>query len=458
MSFTNLLFLIIAFSLFSYFFSSSRAYKKIKEATSKPSALPKHYGQKSLLWTLFPAFLLLIVFTIVAPVFLDDLYLKKISLIDPSLSNAEIRLNLAKLKNVAGGAISSNDTIILDLADQYKNSLSNVSLLRTLSVLLLSAILGIIISSNLSIKKNARIQVERFLKSLFFISSVIAILTTIAIIASLLFESIRFFSLYPFFDFLFGLHWAPNIAIRSDQVAAQGSFGMIPVLLGTIVVAFIAMLVALPVGLFSAIYLAEFSSKKVRNIIKPTLEILAGIPTVVYGYFAALTAAPFIRKVGMTLGLDVSSESALAAGAIMGIMIIPFISSLSDDVINSVPQSLRDGSLALGATKAETTLKVVLPAAFPGLVGAFLLAVSRAIGETMIVVMAAGLTANLTINPLETVTTVTVQIVSLLTGDTEFDDIKTLSAFGLGLALFAFTLILNVIALVVSRRLSEQYD
>ena len=367
-------------------------------------------------------------------------------------------MNLAKLKNVAGGAISSNDTIILDLADQYKNSLSNVSLLRTLSVLLLSAILGIIISSNLSIKKNARIQVESFLKSLFFISSVIAILTTIAIIASLLFESIRFFSLYPFFDFLFGLHWAPNIAIRSDQVAAQGSFGMIPVLLGTIVVAFIAMLVALPVGLFSAIYLAEFSSKKVRNIIKPTLEILAGIPTVVYGYFAALTAAPFIRKVGMTLGLDVSSESALAAGAIMGIMIIPFISSLSDDVINSVPQSLRDGSLALGATKAETTLKVVLPAAFPGLVGAFLLAVSRAIGETMIVVMAAGLTANLTINPLETVTTVTVQIVSLLTGDTEFDDIKTLSAFGLGLALFAFTLILNVIALVVSRRLSEQYD
>ena len=458
MSFTNLLFLIIAFSLFSYFFSSSRAYKKIREATSKPSALPKHYGQKSLLWTLFPAFLLLIVFTIVAPVFLDDLYLKKIALIDPSLSNAEIRLNLAKLKNVAGGAISSNDTTILDLADQYKNSLSNISLLRTLSVLLLSAILGIIISSNLSIKKNARVQVESFLKSLFFISSVIAILTTIAIIASLLFESIRFFSLYPFFDFLFGLHWAPNIAIRSDQVAAQGSFGMIPVLLGTIVVAFIAMLVALPIGLFSAIYLAEFSSKKVRNIIKPTLEILAGIPTVVYGYFAALTAAPFIRKVGMTLGLDVSSESALAAGAIMGIMIIPFISSLSDDVINSVPQSLRDGSLALGATKAETTLKVVLPAAFPGLVGAFLLAVSRAIGETMIVVMAAGLTANLTINPLETVTTVTVQIVSLLTGDTEFDDIKTLSAFGLGLALFAFTLILNVIALVVSRRLSEQYD
>ena len=204
--------------------------------------------------------------------------------------------------------------------------------------------------------------------------------------------------------------------------------------------------------------LAEFASKNVRNIIKPTLEVLAGIPTVVYGYFAALTAAPFFRKVGMSLGLDVSSESALAAGAVMGIMIIPFISSLSDDIINSVPQSLRDGSLGLGATRAETTLKVVLPAAFPGLVGAFLLAISRAIGETMIVVMAAGLSANLTINPLDTVTTVTVQIVSLLTGDTEFDDIKTLSAFGLGLALFVFTLILNIIALIVSRKLSEQYD
>ena len=257
---------------------------------------------------------------------------------------------------------------------------------------------------------------------------------------------------------MFGLHWAPNIAIRSDQVAAQGSFGMIPVLLGTIVVAFIAMLVALPVGLFSAIYLAEFSSKKVRNIIKPTLEILAGIPTVVYGYFAALTAAPFVRKVGMTLGLDVSSESALAAGAIMGIMIIPFISSLSDDVINSVPQSLRDGSLALGATKAETTLKVVLPAAFPGLVGAFLLAVSRAIGETMIVVMAAGLAANLTANPFEAVTTVTVQIVTLLIGDQEFDSAKTLAAFALGLVLFAVTLVLNIIALGVVNKYREQYE
>lgn len=233
---------------------------------------------------------------------------------------------------------------------------------------------------------------------------------------------------------------------------------MIPVLAGTLLVSFIAMCVAIPVGLYSAIYLAEFAAPKIRDYIKPTLEILAGIPTVVYGYFAALTAAPFFRDVGGSIGLSVSSESALAAGAVMGIMIIPFISSLSDDVIRAVPQSLRDGSMGLGATKAETIYRVILPAALPGLVGAVLLAVSRAIGETMIVVMAAGLSAKLTANPLDSVTTVTVQIVSLLTGDTEFDDIKTLSAFGLGLALFFFTLILNVIALTVSRRLSERYE
>tara|TARA_A100001015_G_C15027516_1_gene731345 strand:+ start:500 stop:1876 length:1377 start_codon:yes stop_codon:yes gene_type:complete len=458
MSFSTLLLLIIAFSLCSFFFSSSSAFKKIKSATSKPSALPKHYGQYSLVWTLFPAFLLLIVFTIMGPIYVDNFFKQQIALTEASYDKAKIELVLAMIKNISNGSISNDEPKILKLAEEYKNYLSKIYLFRTLSVLLLSSILGIIISSNINILKNSRVRVETFYRILFFISAVIAIFTTVGIIASLLYESLRFFALYSFFDFLFGLHWAPNIAIRSDQVAAQGSFGMLPVLLGTILVALIAMLVALPIGLFSAIYLAEFASKRVRDIIKPTLEVLAGIPTVVYGYFAALTAAPFIRKIGMTLGLDVSSESALAAGAVMGIMIIPFISSLSDDIINSVPQSLRDGSLGLGATKAETTIKVVLPAAFPGLVGAFLLAVSRAIGETMIVVMAAGLSANLTINPLETVTTVTVQIVSLLTGDTEFDDIKTLSAFGLGLALFAFTLILNVIALVVSRRLSEQYD
>jgi phosphate transport system permease protein len=220
----------------------------------------------------------------------------------------------------------------------------------------------------------------------------------------------------------------------------------------------IAMLVAVPIGLMSAVYLAEYASREFRAVAKPVLEVLAGIPTVVYGFFAALTVAPFVRDSGALLGLDVASESALAAGLVMGIMIIPFVSSLSDDVINAVPQAMRDGAYGLGATKSETVKQVVLPAALPGIVGGVLLAVSRAIGETMIVVMAAGLAANLTANPLKTVTTVTVQIVTLLVGDQEFDSPKTLAAFALGLILFIATLILNVIALHVVRKYREQYE
>jgi phosphate transport system permease protein len=273
-----------------------------------------------------------------------------------------------------------------------------------------------------------------------------------------LFESIRFFQKVPITEFLFGLQWSPQMAIRADQVGASGAFGAIPLLAGTLMVAAIAMFVAVPVGLLSAIYLSEYASRKFRAVAKPTLEILAGVPTVVYGFFAALTVAPFIRDTGGILGLDVSSESALAAGLVMGIMIIPFVSSLSDDVINAVPQSMRDGALALGATQSETIRNVIIPAALPGIVGGVLLAVSRAIGETMIVVMAAGLAANLTWNPLEAVTTVTVQIVTLLVGDQEFDSPKTLAAFALGLMLFAITLVLNVIALHVVRRYREQYE
>jgi len=248
------------------------------------------------------------------------------------------------------------------------------------------------------------------------------------------------------------------MAIRSDQVGSSGSFGAIPLFVGTLLISFIAMVVAVPVGLMSAIYLAEYASPRLRGIAKPTLEVLAGIPTVVYGFFAALTVAPFIRQTGEGFGLQVSSESALAAGLVMGVMIIPFISSLADDVINAVPQSLRDGSLGLGATRSETIKKVIFPAALPGIVGGVLLAVSRAIGETMIVVMAAGLAAKLTANPLDTVTTVTVQIVTLLVGDQEFDSPKTLAAFALGLMLFVVTLVLNFVALRVVKKYREQYD
>jgi phosphate transport system permease protein len=288
--------------------------------------------------------------------------------------------------------------------------------------------------------------------------SLVAIVTTVGIISSLVFESARFFSMVPFHEFLFGLNWEPQIPIRADQVAGAGAFGWIPVLTGTLVVTVIALAIAVPIGLASAIYLNEFATPRLRKIAKPMLEILAGIPTVVYGFFAALSVGPAIRALGERIGLDVASESALSAGLVMGVMIIPFVSSLSDDVINAVPQSLREGSLGLGATPSETIRRVVLPAALPGIVGAVLLAVSRAVGETMIVVMAAGLAANLTLNPLEAVTTVTVQIVTLLVGDQEFDSAKTLAAFALGLVLFLVTLALNVLALHVVRRYREQYD
>jgi phosphate transport system permease protein len=248
------------------------------------------------------------------------------------------------------------------------------------------------------------------------------------------------------------------MALRADQVGSSGAFGAIPVVAGTLLITAVAMVVAVPTGLMIAVYLSDYAGPKVRTYFKPLVEILAGIPTVVYGFFAALTIGPILRDVGDFVGLQVASESALAAGLIMGVMIIPFISSLSDDVMNAVPQSLRDGSYALGATKSETIRQVVFPAALPGIVGAVLLAVSRAIGETMIVVMAAGLAANLTANPLEAVTTVTAQIVTLLVGDQEFDSPKTLAAFALGLLLFVVTLCLNVIALRVVRKYREKYD
>jgi phosphate transport system permease protein len=288
--------------------------------------------------------------------------------------------------------------------------------------------------------------------------SMVAIFTTIGIVLSVLFEAIRFFQVVPVQEFIFGLDWSPQMAIREDQVGSSGAFGAVPVFLGTLMISAIAMMVAVPIGLMSAIYLSEYAGRKFRAVAKPLLEVLAGIPTVVYGFFAALTVAPFFRDTGSLLGLDVSSESALAAGIVMGIMIIPFVSSLSDDVINAVPQAMRDGAYALGATKSETIIRVVIPAALPGIVGGVLLAISRAIGETMIVVMAAGLSARMTLNPLETVTTVTVQIVTLLVGDQEFDSPKTLAAFALGLVLFLVTLCLNVIALYVVRRYREQYE
>jgi phosphate transport system permease protein len=304
----------------------------------------------------------------------------------------------------------------------------------------------------------ARNGVERIFSGLMVFCSFVAIFTTLGIIGSLVVEAWRFFELVPLTEFLFGLRWEPQIALRADQVAGAGAFGAIPVFTGTLLIAFLAMLVAVPIGLFTAIYLVEYADDRVRAVVKPVLEILAGIPTVVYGFFAVLTVAPAIREFGSLFGLAISPNSALAAGGVMGIMIIPFISSLSDDALKAVPRSMRDGSLALGATRGETMVKVLLPAALPGIMGGILLGLSRAIGETMIVVMAAGLIATLTFNPVDSVTTVTVQIVTLLIGDTEFDSPKTLAAFALGLVLFVVTLALNVIALTIVRRYREQYE
>lgn len=310
----------------------------------------------------------------------------------------------------------------------------------------------------------ARNHFERFVTVVLAICATVAILTTIGIVFSVMFETYRFFfdpaltGRPTVAEFLFGTEWNPQAALRADQGEIRTAFGFVPLLTGTLLITTIAICVAGPLGLFSAIYLAEYASPRFRALAKPVLEILAGIPTVVLGFFAALTVAPLIRGWGERFGLDIASESALAAGLVMGMMIIPFISSLSDDVINAVPQSLRDGSYAMGATKSETIKRVILPAALPGIVSAFMLAISRAIGETMIVVMAAGLAANLTANPLEAVTTITVQIKTILVGDQEFDSAKTLAAFALGFVLFFVTLILNIIALQVVRRYREQYD
>ena len=370
---------------------------------------------------------------------------------------------LRDIDRIAAGGLSDQELASYPQsvveAGRTAQTLVNRSFAGLLTVGLVLGGLGYVLASRrISPDFRARNTVERMVKGLLIACSCVAVLTTIGIVMSVLFETMRFFAKVPPSEFLFGLQWSPQTALRADQVGSSGAFGAVPLFAGTMLIMLIAMLVAGPVGLFAAIYMAEYATPSFRAWVKPVLEVLAGIPTVVFGFFAALAVAPTLRSLGLMLGTDVASESAMAAGLVMGVMIIPFVSSLSDDVINAVPQSLRDGSYALGATKSETIKRVVLPAALPGIVSAFMLAISRAVGETMIVVMAAGLAANLTFNPLQAVTTVTVQIKTLLVGDQEFDSAKTLSAFALGFVLFFFTLILNVIALHIVKRYREQYD
>jgi phosphate transport system permease protein len=369
-------------------------------------------------------------------------------------------LLIAEIKNVAlsDSFAEGKATEILNAAEHYA-SIKYVSSISFYLSILIVMILGVMFASRkLQPSFRAQQSIENYVKYFLFFCSSVAVLTTVGIVFSLLFESLRFFSDVSVFEFLFGTKWYPYIPIREGQSGSQGSFGAVPIFAGTFLIMIVAMCVATPIGLFTAIYLAEYASPRVRRIIKPLLEILAGVPTIVYGFFAFVTVAPFVKTFGQSIGIDASPTSALAAGLVMGIMIIPFISSLSDDVINSVPQSLREGSLGIGANKAETIKRVILPAALPGIVGAFLLGVSRAIGETMIVVVAAGTAPNLTANPFENVTTVTVQIVIALIGDQEFDDPRTLSAFALGLVLFVITLILNIFALRIVKKYRERYE
>ena len=446
----------------AYFIGRRRAFTIAGEAGGirHLHSRPTYYGALTALWCGIPALLVFCFWLGFEDKIITNLVLADLP--DAFRNLPENRLNLVvnDIRNLVTGNIVAGevDATMQAAAEHYRSLQATSNAALAVVVLSLGMVGAIVVRSRVSRTLRARNLVEQVIKYILIACSCIAILTTIGIVLSVLYEALRFFKAIPITDFLFGLKWSPQMAIRADQVGSSGAFGAIPVFLGTLLISTIAMVVAVPVGLMSAIYLAEYANRRFRDVAKPLLEILAGIPTVVYGFFAAITVAPFIRNTGSVLGLDVSSESALAAGLVMGIMIIPFVSSLSDDVINAVPQALRDGAYSLGATHSETIKQVVLPAALPGIVGSVLLAVSRAIGETMIVVMAAGLAANLTVNPFKTVTTVTVQIVTLLVGDQELDSPKTLAAFALGLVLFIVTLFLNVIALNVVRKYREQYE
>ncbi len=445
-----------------YFFLGSRASLASRAAGARLHSLPHYYGLFAGLIAALPALALLAVLAIG-----DDIVFNQLALgfVPDAVKAGETYkevIVLAQISNVVAGInFGDQPDWVYDAAEAWVGWETTSTTLKTVTVLALSLLGGLYAFRMVNPDFRSRNAVERILMAILAASSAIAILTTIGIVFSVIFESLRFFALVPVSEFLFGLTWNPQFEGAERAGSGQmglATYGSVPLFVGTFLISLVALSVAVPVGLFSAIYLSEYATPRARAMIKPLMELLAGVPTVVYGFFAALTVAPFIRSTGMNLGLDVASESALAAGLVMGIMIIPFVSSLSDDVINAVPQSLRDAAYGLGSTRSETVRQVVLPAALPGIVASILLAVSRAVGETMIVVMAAGLAANLSLNPLDAVTTVTSQIVTILVGDQEFESAKTLSAFALALTLIVITLGLNLIALQVVKKYREQYD
>lgn len=419
---------------------------------------PQHYGMMVALWTLVPAFLIFIGWNALAPSLIDNMLLASLPAEIAQQSPEMIRASLRRIHN-----LSSNFGVVADAAEWEKAASAYLSAMQQRSNLFLTGLLAAVAAAGLllSLRKiapplRARHQIESFMKVLLIICSTVAILTTIGIVLSMVGETLKFFRFIAPSDFFFGTTWNPRFS--STGSGDQGSFGLLPLLSGTMLVAAIALLVAIPLGLMVAIYLSEYAPAQLRNVAKPIIEVLAGIPTIVYGFFALVTVGPFLHDIGLLFGLNIRATSALTAGVVMGMMIIPFISSLADDIITQVPRTLRDASLGLGATKSETIRKAVLPAALPGIVGAVLLAASRAIGETMIVVMAAGNSPGMTANPFEAVSTVTVTIVNQLTGDNDFASPQSLVAFALGLTLFVITLLLNVVALAIVRKYREQYE
>lgn len=448
---------ILVLSVIGYYMGRSTALGRNGGKTRGLHSLPGYYGYYMALWCAVPALLLALLWLIFEGGIIDGILRAGIPADIPverhSLFMTDVH-NLALNGTIAGEV---TDTLRA-AADRYLQLMDYSSIAMAIGALGIGIIGLAFAQSRITPLLRARPRVEQAVMITLMVASTIAVLTTVGIILSLMFESALFFEKVSFTEFLFGIQWSPQTAMRADQVGSTGAFGAVPLFTGTLLITMIAMAVAAPIGLMSAIYMSEYADRRVRSVLKPVLEVLAGIPTVVYGFFAALTVAPFVRQLGQMAGLDVASESALAAGVVMGVMIVPFVSSLSDDVMTAVPQAMRDGSYGLGATKSETIKRVIIPAALPGIVGALMLAISRAIGETMIVVMAAGLSANLTANPFEAVTTVTVQIATLLVGDQEFDSPKTLATFALGLVLFVVTLCLNIVALRIVRKYREQYE
>ncbi|MDE0589600.1 phosphate ABC transporter permease subunit PstC [Halocynthiibacter sp. C4] len=473
---------VLGLSLVGFFAGRTRAIASGGGDIRVLHSLPKHYGAFVSTAALLPAVIVLALWSVLSPAMINS---SVASLLPTSETSADLALNdVKRIANgldqaVAQGRISKDasynfegtpeeiakqlgavgialgsapDTATMNAAESYRAKAEKSRFWRGVAVLAAS-VLALLLALRVTDKEfRARNTVERVVKGLLILSASIAVFTTIGIVASMLFESRNFFAQYPAFQFFFGTNWAPNFRGGSD-------LGILPLLWGTLYISFIALIFAVPIGLFAAIYMSEYAGPKLRAVAKPMIEVLAGIPTIVYGLFALVTVGPLLRDYfAQPLGFGESASSVMTAGIVMGIMLIPFVSSLSDDILNAVPQTMRDASLGLGATQSETIKQVVLPAALPGIVGAVLLAASRAIGETMIVVMGAGAAAKLSLNPFEAMTTVTVKIVSQLTGDTDFASPETLVAFALGLTLFAFTLCLNVLALYIVRKYREQYE